>query len=97
MRVTQVSGIERDPCGAACIMRKLNYGVYICTCNIKFDEYKCWKKLEFVYDSRFKPFHQSKCCGGLIDNRSDAPICVLEDKEIETKLNLSYALKDFFG
>ena len=32
-----------------------------------------------------------------MDNIADAYICVLEDKEIETKLNLTHALKYFFG
>ena len=97
IRVTPVYGTEREPWGAACIMRKVNYGVYICTCNFKSDEYECWTKHEFVYESNFKPFHQSQCCGDLIDNRDDAPIFVLEDNDKETKLNLRHALKDFFG
>ena len=37
MRVTPVSGIEREPWGAACILRKVNYGVYICTCYVNID------------------------------------------------------------
>ena len=64
-------------------MRKFNYGVYICTCNFKSDQYKCWTKHVFVYDSQFKTLHQSKCCGALIYNRADAPIFVLEDKDRE--------------
>ena len=38
MKVTPVSGIEREPYGAACIMRIVNDGMFICTCNIKYDE-----------------------------------------------------------
>ena len=63
----------------------VNDVVLICTCNVKSDEYNCWTKHAFVYDSYFKTLHQSKCCGDLIDNISDASICVLEDNEIETK------------
>ena len=48
-------------------------------------------------DSHFKPLHQSKCCGDLIDNRVDAPICVLEDKDREKNINLRHALKKCFG
>ena len=33
------------------------------------------------------------CCGVLIDNRADAPICVLEDKDRESKKKLAGALK----
>ena len=78
MRVNPAFGIEIEPWGAACMMRKVNYRVYICICNVKSDEYKCRKKHAFVYDSHFKTFHQSKCYGAIIDNRYDAPICVLE-------------------
>ena len=37
----------------------------------------CVRKHAFVYDSHFKPLHQSKCCWALIDNRADAHIFVL--------------------
>ena len=70
------------------MIRAVNYGVYICKCSVRPDEYKCKTKHAFVFDSHFKTLHQSKCCGFLIDNRDDAPICVLKDKEIETNLNL---------
>ena len=79
MRVSPVYGIEREPWGAARIMRKVNDGVYICTCNVKYDEYKCWEKHAFFY-SNFKPLYQSKCCRDLIDNRAGAPIYVLRIK-----------------
>ena len=55
------------------------------------------EKNAFVYDIHFKPFHQSKCCGYLIDNRADATIFVLEDKDREKNINLRYALREFFG
>ena len=78
-------------------MKKFNDGVFICTCNFKSNEYNFWTKHAFVYDSHFKPLHQSKYCEDLIDNRSDAPICVLEDKDRDTKKTLRYALIEFFG
>ena len=73
-------------------MRIFNDGVFICTCNVKSDEYNFWGKHAFVYDSHIKPLHQSKCCRDLIDNISDAPICVLEDKDIKTNKKLIHAL-----
>ena len=97
MEVTTVYGIEILPWGPASILRRVNDGFFICTCNVKSNEYDFWTKHEFVYDSRFKPLHQTKCCGVLIDNRSNAPICVLKDKDIETKKILRYTLKEFFG
>ena len=81
MNVTSVSGIEQVAWGAASILRRVNDGVFICTCNVESVEYNCWTKHAFVYDSHFKPLHQTKCCGVLIDNRADAPVCVLEDKD----------------
>ena len=96
MKVTPVSGIEQVSWGAASILRRVNDGFLICTCNVQSVEYNCCKKHAFVYDSHFKPLHQSKCCGVLIDNRADAPICVFEDKDIESKKNLKHALKGSF-
>ena len=81
MRVTPVFGIEIEPWVEACIMIKVNDGVYICICNVKSDEYECWTKHAFVYDSHFKPLYQSKCCGDLLDNWSGSPIFVLEHKD----------------
>ena len=75
----------------------MNDGVFICKCNVQSVEYNFWKKNAFVYDSNFKPLHQTKCCGVLIDNRDDAHICVLEDKDGEPKKKLDDALKELFG
>ena len=80
MRVTLVSGIERELWGAASILRRVNDGFYIYKCAVKYDEYKCWTKHAFIFDRHFKPLHQSKWCGALVDNISDAPIRVLEGK-----------------
>ena len=76
MDVTTVSGIERSPWGAASILRRVNDGVFICTYNVQSAEYDCWTNNSFVYDSHFKPLHQTKFCGFLIDNRAGAPIFV---------------------
>ena len=93
MKVTPVSRIEIEPWVAACIMRKVNAGLFICICNVKYDEYNFWTKHVLVYNSYFKPLHQLKFFGALFDNRADADIFVLEDKDRETKKNLIYALK----
>ena len=55
------------------------------------------KKHAFVYDSHFKPLHQSKYFGDIIYNRVDAPSCVLQNNDRQTKLDLRHALKPFFG
>ena len=94
--VTPVSGIEQVAWGTSSILRRVNDGVFVCTCYVQSVEYKCWKKHAFFYEIHFKPLHQTKCCGVLIDNRSDAPICVLEDKDRESKKIFKHALKEFF-
>ena len=58
MKVTPVPGKEIEPCGAASIIRIVNYEVYICTCSARYDEYKCKTKYALVYDSHFKPLHK---------------------------------------
>ena len=77
MKVTPVSRIKREPWVTASILRRVNNGVYICTCSVISDEYKCKTKHVFVYDSHFKDLHQSKCCGDIIDNRASENILVL--------------------
>ena len=47
MRLTPVSGIEREPWGASSILRRVNDGFYICTCWVRSDEYKCKTKHNF--------------------------------------------------
>ena len=79
--------------GAASILGRVNDVVFICTCNVQYIEYNCWKKHAFVYEIHFKPLHQTKGCGVLIDNRADAPISFLENKERESKKKLKHALK----
>ena len=54
------------------------------------------KNMHF-YDIHFKPLHQSKCCGVLVNNRDDANIFVFEDKYISTNKTLGHALMEFFG
>ena len=100
MNVTPVFQIEIELWGKTSILRKVNNEVYIFSCSVRYKEYMCKTKHEheLVYDIHFKHLHQSKCCGSLIDNRVDAPICVMGDKDRETKLNLEHALKTiFFG
>ena len=77
INVTPSLHIEREPWGFISILIKVNDGVYICSCSIKPEEYRCKTKHAFIYDSHFKPFNQSKCCGYIVDNREDTPICIM--------------------
>ena len=45
MNVTPVSGIEQVAWGAASILRRVNDGVFICTCNVQSVEYNCRKSM----------------------------------------------------
>ena len=57
--VTPVLNIEREPWIAYGILRKVNFGVYICSCSVRSEEYMCKKKHAFVYDITFKPIRQN--------------------------------------
>ena len=65
-KVTPVSGIEREPWGAASALKVFNNGFYICTRSVKNNEYKCMKKHVFIFDCHFKTLHYSKYCGDII-------------------------------
>ena len=78
MNVTPVFQIEIEPWGAASILIKVIDGVYICSYSVRSGEHRCKTERAFVYDSQFKTLHQSKWYEDLIDNRTYAPICVLE-------------------
>ena len=95
MNVTAVLNIEIEPWISCSILRKVNYGVYICSCSVRSEEYMCNTKLAFVYDSHLKSFHEPKCYEGIIQNRLYAPIFVLEDNDRFKKLNLKHSLKKY--
>ena len=54
-------------------------------------------KHALVFDSHLKNLYRLKRCWDIIDNRNDAPICVLQDKRREKNMNLRYSLKYLFG
>ena len=45
VKATPVSVIKIEPWGADCMTRIVNDGVFICVCNVKYDEYKGWTKM----------------------------------------------------
>ena len=51
MNITPMSGIEEVKWVAVSILKTVNDGVYICTCNVHNVKYDLWKKHAFVYDS----------------------------------------------
>ena len=48
IKMTPVSGIEREPWDVACILIRVNDGVFIYTCNVKSNEYNCWKNIHLL-------------------------------------------------
>ena len=74
----------------------MNDGVYICVCNVHNVKYDLWTKHVFVYDSHYKPLHKTECCGVLIYNRADEPICVLEDNDRASKRDLDLSPRQLF-
>ena len=57
--------------------------VYVCICTVYSYAFKEVTKHAFVYDSHFSTKEKSKLYKAVIDNRSYAPICVMEEKDIK--------------
>ena len=60
----------------------------------------CFEKVTqhaFVYDINFSTKEKSKLRGAIIDNRSYAPIFVLEEKDRKSKSALNNMLRKLFG
>ena len=95
MAVTSVLNIEVEKWGAISILRKVDYGVYICTYSVQYEDYQIKKKHEFLRHL-IQTFHQPKCCGAPIDNRVYAHVCVIYENVRESKQNLKKVLKHLF-
>ena len=92
-----VLNIEIEQWGAWSFLTIVIDEVYLCSYYVRSEEYICHTKHAFFYCSHFKPLHQPKFCGVLIDNRAYAPICVLDKNEGVTMLNLKPGLNSFSG
>ena len=80
MTIAPLLNIEIDKMGTLVIFLKIDDGVYVCICTIYTELLKRFTQHKFVYDSHFSTKEKSECCGAIIDNRSYAPIFVLEEK-----------------
>ena len=70
-----------------------------CLCMHLYCLLLCFEKVSqhaFFYDSNFSTKENSKCCGTIIDNRSYATICVLEEKCIKIKAAMHNMLSKLF-
>ena len=48
MNVSPVFQMERELWGAASILMRVNYVVYICSCSVRYEEYMCKTKHAYV-------------------------------------------------
>ena len=78
------------------ILLLIDGGVYVCICTVYSSVFKEVTHHAFVYDSHFSTKEKSGLCGAIIDNRSYATICVLEEKDRKIKDALKNILRKFF-
>ena len=88
MTIAPVLNIEREKMGNLGILLKIDDGVYVCICTVYTAILKHFTQHAFFHDSHFSTKYKSECCGEIIDNRSYAPICVLEEKDRKSKNTL---------
>ena len=78
------------------ILLEIYDGVYVCICKLYSSVFKEYTQHAFIYDSHISLLDKIGCCGAIIDNISYAPICVLEVKDIKSKISLKNMLSKFF-
>ena len=78
--IVPVLNIEREQMGPLGILTRIDDDVYVYTCSVYSKVLKQHTKHTFVYDSYFSTEVKIACRGAIIDNRTYAPICVLEGK-----------------
>ena len=81
--------------GAMRILLVIDDGVYVCICKVYYYVSNEYRPNSFVYDSNFSQLEKSECCGAIIDNRSYAPICVLEKKYRKSKHKMKNMIRLF--
>ena len=96
MTIAPVLKIDQEKMGTMGILTRIDYGVYVCIYTVYSDVLKQHTQHAFVYDSYFSTKVKSAWFGAIIDNRTYAPICVLEEKDRSNKDTLKNILKQFF-
>ena len=94
--IAPVWSIEIEKIGSMGILLKIDDGVYVCINTFYTATLKQFTQQECFYDSHFLTKEKSECCGTIIDNRSYAPICVLEKIIRIIKHTLKNMLRNFF-
>ena len=85
MTIAPVLNIEREKMVPLRITMRIDDGVYVCNCTVYSNALKGHTQHAFFYDSHFSPKEKSACRGAIIDNRTYASICVLEEKDRTSK------------
>ena len=96
MTIAPVLNIERGKMGPLGILMRTDDGVQVCNCTVYSYALKQYTKHAFVYDSYFSTKENSAFRGAIIDNRTYAPICVLEEKDRKSKATLKNMLRNLF-
>ena len=81
MTIAPLLNIDREKVVAMRILLAIDDGVYACICTVYSSVFKEVTQHDLVYESHLSTKGNSECCGAIIDNRSYAPICVLEEKD----------------
>ena len=96
MTIAYVINIEIEKMGPLGIFMITDDGVYVCNCTVYSYVLKQHTQHAFVYNSYFSTKENSAFHGAIIDNRTYAPICVLEEKYRKVKATLKNMLRNFF-
>ena len=76
---------------------RIDDGVYVWNCTVYSDTFKQHTQHAFFNDSHFLTTEKSACRGAIIDNRTYAPISVLEGKDRTSKATLNNVLSNLSG
>ena len=96
MIISPLSRIEREKIGPLGILMRVDDGFYVCNCTVYSHVLKQCTQQAFFYDIYFSTKEKIVCCGASIDNRSYAPLCVLDEKDRKIKRTMKNMLMDFF-
>ena len=88
MTISPVMYVERQKCFELGILKYIDEEVYICTCKVKSSDNNNNVYHTFFYERHLKKWLEKECCGSLVYNKSNAPICVLGDGDRVSKSKL---------
>ena len=96
MTIAYVLHIEREQMIPLEILVRIDYGVYVCICTVYSKGIKQHTQHTFFYDTYSSTKVKIAWYGAVIDNRTYAPICVMEVKDRNTKAPLNNMLRKLF-